>query len=496
MDGSGCNAQFSREQKQRFLDAKAFEALERLQQQTELRLAQLTNLSACPFCEFAAICPPVSIDKEFRCHNPECERITCRLCKLDSHLPLTCQESKKESGINERHVVEEARTLALLRTCPKCQVKILKDDGCNKVVCTCGGMLCDFCGKDISGTGYVHFDGGTGLTGKKCPTYDNFHIRRSKDVEKAEAEAQEKIRRENPSIDVEDLKMNFAEATKSPPSRQAYPQHPALGRHPHLVPPLHNHNHVIPLGMPAPHLQFPGLRNPEHAGRAYPAEHIARIRQDRGFAALERENVMQQLDLYRLHFEQNRPPHFGQHVAEEVLRSFEPGQDHRNAEAQAEQRELLRRRHNAMLQFQRPPHQEPMMERVNPVVHAAQPETFLHDVQRRRHPQPAEQHQRRERQKDRPELEAMQNPNGAGRQALEAQTDFHDRLRDAQMTAVQHRHAHMVRNQRPQELLPVDEFLHWLDDADDEGTFDVPHRPVAARRRKRNDPGPARRETH
>lgn len=148
MAGADCIAPFSREQKLRFLDAKSFEALEHIQQQADLRLAEVKNLSKCPFCDFAAICPPITVDKEFRCQNPECEKTSCRLCKLTSHLPLTCEESKKENGIDERHILEEARTEAFLRTCPKCKVKILKTDGCNKVVCTCGGILCDYCGQD------------------------------------------------------------------------------------------------------------------------------------------------------------------------------------------------------------------------------------------------------------------------------------------------------------------------------------------------------------
>lgn len=262
MDGSGCKASFSREQKQRFLDAKSLETLERIQQQAELRLAKLPNYSECPFCDFGAICPPVDVDKEFRCDNPKCEKISCRLCKLESHLPLTCQESKKENGISERHVIEEARTLALLRACPKCNVKILKEDGCNKVVCTCGGMLCDYCGKDISEVGYVHFDGGTGPTGKKCPTYDNFRVRRNKEVEKAEAEALEKIRRDNPNIDAEDLKIKFAESIKSPSKREQdliqgnplpgvgfQPPNRFPGYHDHL----HDHLNVLPVIPPHYH---------------------------------------------------------------------------------------------------------------------------------------------------------------------------------------------------------------------------------------------------
>ena len=69
---SGCKATYSRKEKQRALDAKTLETLERLQQQAELKLANMTGLESCPFCDFAAICPPVEVDKEFRCGNPEC----------------------------------------------------------------------------------------------------------------------------------------------------------------------------------------------------------------------------------------------------------------------------------------------------------------------------------------------------------------------------------------------------------------------------------------
>ena len=75
MDGSGCTATFSRQERERFLDAKTVEKIDRLQQQDEIRLADLPNLCTCPFCDFAAICPPIEDDKEFRCHNPECEEV-------------------------------------------------------------------------------------------------------------------------------------------------------------------------------------------------------------------------------------------------------------------------------------------------------------------------------------------------------------------------------------------------------------------------------------
>ena len=75
MDFSDCKATFSREQRIRFLEERTIEKLERLQQQEELRLAELEDLATCPFCDFAAICPPIEEDREFRCHNPICQEV-------------------------------------------------------------------------------------------------------------------------------------------------------------------------------------------------------------------------------------------------------------------------------------------------------------------------------------------------------------------------------------------------------------------------------------
>ena len=241
MDGSGCQASFSREQKHRFLKPKTLLALGRIQQQAEIRQADLENLSNCPFCDFAAICPPVEVDREFRCGNPECEKTSCRLCQLESHLPLSCEESRKENGISERHVVEEARTMALIRTCPRCKVSVIKDEGCNKVVCKCGGMMCDYCGKDITKNGYGHFEGGAGPSlgsGRKCPTYDDTHSRKEGEINKAEQEALKRIRNENPNLAEEDLKINFSDVTKSPPRTN-----PHLVHHRHMHYQMHQHLH-------------------------------------------------------------------------------------------------------------------------------------------------------------------------------------------------------------------------------------------------------------
>jgi len=214
MDASGCKAEFSRGERSRFLDSKLLAVLERLQQQTELREANLEDLESCPFCNYAEIYPPVQFDKEFRCRMPDCEAISCRLCKTKTHLPKTCAENKKEQGISERHIIEEAMTKALLKICPKCKVPILKDGGCNKLVCSqCRCYVCDFCGKDITKESYGHFDpnnGQSAATSQKCPTTDGDYVRNKERVEKAEKEAMAKVRAENPDLSEDDLKVKFS----------------------------------------------------------------------------------------------------------------------------------------------------------------------------------------------------------------------------------------------------------------------------------------------
>lgn len=224
MDQSRCQASFARLERARFLDAATIDKLERLQQQDEIRRAELGDLASCPFCEYAAICPPAEVDRIFECQNPDCLEASCRLCKQKSHIPLSCDEFKRESGIGERHAVEEARTEALIRSCKKCQVRILKEDGCNKVVCTnCYSTICDYCGEDISKSKYEHFDGEhQGLpTGKgKCPLYDASN-RKEDQIEKAGKAAMDKVRKENPSLSEEDLKIKFAKVVQDQSRRHS-----------------------------------------------------------------------------------------------------------------------------------------------------------------------------------------------------------------------------------------------------------------------------------
>lgn len=113
----GCTHGFSKTQLRLAVPQQLLDKLDQIQQDDDIRKAELEGLEECPFCDFKAICPPVDVDREFRCENYKCEIVSCRLCHLETHVPLTCEEKAKEKGIDARHAVEEAMTAALVRTC-------------------------------------------------------------------------------------------------------------------------------------------------------------------------------------------------------------------------------------------------------------------------------------------------------------------------------------------------------------------------------------------
>ncbi|TRX96607.1 hypothetical protein FHL15_002509 [Xylaria flabelliformis] len=205
MSMDGCSAGFSRSQRALFLNKKLTIALDRIEQEAVLRMAGIENLETCPICPYAAEYPPVEIDKEFRCENPTCLRVSCRLCRKETHIPKTCAEVDADRGLDARHALEEAMSEALIRRCNLCKNAFVKIDGCNKVRCTkCGTLQCDVCRQTIKD--YTHFDD-TKRGGKlgQCPLYDQSQGRYEKEVSKAEAEVRKKIVSENPELDEKTL---------------------------------------------------------------------------------------------------------------------------------------------------------------------------------------------------------------------------------------------------------------------------------------------------
>ncbi|KKY14335.1 putative ring finger [Phaeomoniella chlamydospora] len=204
-----CDASLSRSALQMVLDSKSLAKLEEIQRNHEIGLAAIDDLEDCPFCEFKAICVSVEIDREFRCRNPDCSKISCRLCHGLTHIPKSCDEAKKDRGTELRHDVEEAMSDALIRKCPnsQCKMPIIKEYGCNKMICTnCRNIMCYVCGKGIThepGGGYNHFH----RQGSTCRLHDDQPATDARQIQEAERAAIRRLKENNPDVDENALKV-------------------------------------------------------------------------------------------------------------------------------------------------------------------------------------------------------------------------------------------------------------------------------------------------
>ncbi|KAJ5042456.1 uncharacterized protein L3040_005004 [Drepanopeziza brunnea f. sp. 'multigermtubi'] len=212
MSTDKCSGGFSSDQRAQFLDDNTKVALERNEQEANLRLAGIENLASCPFCPFAAEYPPVEVNREFRCQDSECERVSCRLCKLDSHIPKTCEENAKENGLSIRRQIEEAMSAAMIRKCNKCGTPFVKEEGCNKMSCTrngCRNIQCYVCSKSCD---YNHFnDPSRGGKLGNCPLFESAEKRHNEEVQKAEKDTLAKILADHPEYTEDDLKVKVSE---------------------------------------------------------------------------------------------------------------------------------------------------------------------------------------------------------------------------------------------------------------------------------------------
>ncbi|KAH8730998.1 hypothetical protein GQ44DRAFT_370135 [Phaeosphaeriaceae sp. PMI808] len=242
-----CNGTFTRKQLQQVLSDRTFERLEHMQQQQDLAAAGLDFLSECPFCDFKMECPPVKVDKEFRCQNKKCERTSCRLCDKKTHIPLTCEEAAKNGQLTLRHIVEEAMSAALIRQCNSCKHPFVKELGCNKMTCShCSNVQCYVCSKNV--TDYNHFGD---INRGRCPLHDNVEDRHEQEVKKAADEAMAKVRADNPGLSDTDLMIEVSDRVKqAEDARKGQAQAHADAFPYHMV-----NNHLLPRAVHPPAYQ-------------------------------------------------------------------------------------------------------------------------------------------------------------------------------------------------------------------------------------------------
>jgi hypothetical protein len=91
----------------------------------------------------------------FNCKNPQCLQSSCTSCQQVWEFEHKCYGKEKDSL---RTTVELAMSQALIRTCPSCNIRFSKVDGCNKMQCPyCKYIMCYVCRQDIGKEKYAHF---------------------------------------------------------------------------------------------------------------------------------------------------------------------------------------------------------------------------------------------------------------------------------------------------------------------------------------------------
>lgn len=153
-------------------------------------LDAMQDLVYCPRCEHP------TIEDEDHCGRcPSCLYAFCSLCRSTWHARsepclspaqrLAVLEGRKrgDSHMSEealrkfREEMADASAAAYVarngRTCPDCRQGIEKNEGCNKMTCTCGCFICWTCGKKLTGDGYSHYRNVNGEPGTSaCQLFD------------------------------------------------------------------------------------------------------------------------------------------------------------------------------------------------------------------------------------------------------------------------------------------------------------------------------------
>ncbi|XP_031782306.1 uncharacterized protein LOC103317441 isoform X1 [Nasonia vitripennis] len=151
--GAECTGEFSLNILRRVLSPHTFDIFLNKRQEFEIKAAKLDGLVNCPFCPYSMeLAPQIQI---FTCKNPECMKITCRLCKRMNHLPIKCEDVLDEH--KGRLFVEEEMSKELIRYCPRCNTPFVKLHGCNYMTCRCGASMCYICKTPLQrGSNHFH----------------------------------------------------------------------------------------------------------------------------------------------------------------------------------------------------------------------------------------------------------------------------------------------------------------------------------------------------
>jgi hypothetical protein len=158
------------------------------------------------------------LQKIFTCKSPECSKQSCLKCFQQCTLSHICYESEFDAL---RLKIEQAMAAAVKHTCPICNLSFTKLDGCNKLTCRCGYIMCHMCGKGIAHESYAHFcDHFQLIPDIPCKLCTKCHLYKEPNLDEASRRAAQRAYREfmeeNPNAIHIELPENLKDIIEDP----------------------------------------------------------------------------------------------------------------------------------------------------------------------------------------------------------------------------------------------------------------------------------------
>ncbi|XP_068249308.1 uncharacterized protein [Palaemon carinicauda] len=185
---SDCSAEFSFKILRKVMDKSDLARAYEQRQYEEVSAAKIENLESCPFCNYKAIVTNQE-DKVFMCMNPKCMKDSCRSCKEENHIPLRCNEVEKDVEKEARKTLENKMSEAMIRECPQCKKRFIKQAGCNQVKCSCGAGICYYCRHLLNSSHH--------MSSRICQQNSNEDLIHQEEVRRAAYEGKQEM---NPNI--------------------------------------------------------------------------------------------------------------------------------------------------------------------------------------------------------------------------------------------------------------------------------------------------------
>ena len=146
-----CNGCVPMSELERVVPVRTLERLFATETENAVINSDVQGLVKCHHCGIR-----IEVDGSGIMRCPECGSETCTGCGQAGHKGMSCEEF---AGLDKNRLVEDKMSEAVIRTCPRCDARFMKEEGCNKMECPrCHTWICYLCRKEIpKDVGYAHF---------------------------------------------------------------------------------------------------------------------------------------------------------------------------------------------------------------------------------------------------------------------------------------------------------------------------------------------------